>query len=149
MALLWAKMAVQQNPGYVGAHRTLMACHAMPGRVEAARQAWAVARQIDPTQRISAESEAKRPPIPTEDGQRFRSKAATHIQLVDRGSIDDPGCLLYNRTRTTWLHDPIARLRHALLDFLKSFVAFFSVCSRRIVAVRCHRRFLFSELTLY
>jgi len=51
---LWAKMAVQQNPGYVGAHRTLMACHAMAERVEEARQAWAVARQIDPTQRISA-----------------------------------------------------------------------------------------------
>jgi tetratricopeptide (TPR) repeat protein len=52
-ASLWAKMVVQQNPGYVGAHRTLMACHAMAGRVEEARQAWAVARQIDPSQRIS------------------------------------------------------------------------------------------------
>jgi adenylate cyclase len=30
-----------------------MACHAMAGRIEEARQAWAVARQIDPTQRIS------------------------------------------------------------------------------------------------
>ena len=50
---LWAKNAVQQNPDYVGAHRTLMACHAMAGRVEEARQAWAVARQIDPTQSIS------------------------------------------------------------------------------------------------
>ena len=50
---LWAKIAVQQNPDYVGAHRTLMACHAMAGRVEEARQAWAVARQIDPTQSIS------------------------------------------------------------------------------------------------
>jgi hypothetical protein len=38
---------------YVGAHRILMTCHAMAGRVEEARQAWAVARQIDPTQRIS------------------------------------------------------------------------------------------------
>jgi tetratricopeptide (TPR) repeat protein len=51
--LLWAKIAVQQNPNYVGAHRTLMACHAMAGRLEEARQAWAVARQIDPNQRIS------------------------------------------------------------------------------------------------
>ncbi len=51
--LLWAKMAVQQNPDYVGGHRILMSCHAMAGRVEEARQAWAVARQIDPTQRIS------------------------------------------------------------------------------------------------
>jgi TolB-like protein len=50
---LWAKMAVHQNPGYVGAHRTLMACHARAGRVDEARKAWAVARQIDPTQRIS------------------------------------------------------------------------------------------------
>ncbi len=50
---LWAKIAVQQNPDYVGARRTLMACHAMAGRVEEARQAWAIARQIDPTQRIS------------------------------------------------------------------------------------------------
>jgi adenylate cyclase len=50
---LWAKMAVQQNPNYVGARRIMMACHAMAGRVEEARQAWAVARQIDPTQRIS------------------------------------------------------------------------------------------------
>jgi class 3 adenylate cyclase len=31
----------------------LMACHAMAGRVEEARRAWVVARQIDPTQRIS------------------------------------------------------------------------------------------------
>ena len=50
---LWAKTALQQNPDYVGARRILMACHAMAGRVEEARQAWAVARQIDPTQRIS------------------------------------------------------------------------------------------------
>jgi adenylate cyclase len=49
----WAKIAVQQNPNFVGAHRNLMACHAMAGRIEEARQAWAVARQIDPTQRIS------------------------------------------------------------------------------------------------
>jgi TolB-like protein/class 3 adenylate cyclase len=52
--LLWAKIAMQQNPDYVGGHRILMACHAMAGRVEEARQAWAVARQIDPTQRISS-----------------------------------------------------------------------------------------------
>jgi TolB-like protein/Flp pilus assembly protein TadD len=49
----WAKIALQQNPNYVVAHRILMACHAMAGRVEEARQAWAVAREIDPTQRIS------------------------------------------------------------------------------------------------
>lgn len=50
---LWARLAVQQSPNFVAAHRTLMACHALAGRVEEARQAWAVARQIDPTQRIS------------------------------------------------------------------------------------------------
>jgi adenylate cyclase len=50
---LCAKNAVQQNPNFVVALRMLMACHAMAGRVEEARQAWAVARQIDPTQRIS------------------------------------------------------------------------------------------------
>ncbi len=50
---LWAKIAVQQNPNYVGAHRTLMACHAMAGRLEEAREAYAVARQIDPNKRIS------------------------------------------------------------------------------------------------
>jgi TolB-like protein/class 3 adenylate cyclase/Flp pilus assembly protein TadD len=49
----WAKIAVQQNPNFVAAHRNLVACHAMAGRIEEARQAWAVARQIDPTQRIS------------------------------------------------------------------------------------------------
>jgi adenylate cyclase len=58
---LWAKIAVQQNPNYVGAHRTLMACHAMAGRVEEARQAWAVARQLDPTQRIGRTSRFRRP----------------------------------------------------------------------------------------
>jgi TolB-like protein/Flp pilus assembly protein TadD len=49
----WSKIAVQQNPNFVGAHRNLVACHAMAGRIEEARQAWAVARQIYPTQRIS------------------------------------------------------------------------------------------------
>src|SRR5882762_7602047 len=39
---LWAKIAVQQNPNFVAAHHTLMACLAMAGRVEEARQAWAV-----------------------------------------------------------------------------------------------------------
>jgi tetratricopeptide (TPR) repeat protein len=50
---LWAKTALQQNPNFVSARRILMACHAMAGRVEEARQAWAVARQIDPAQRIA------------------------------------------------------------------------------------------------
>jgi TolB-like protein/class 3 adenylate cyclase len=50
---LWAKIAIQQNPNYINSHRALMACHAMAGRVEEARQCCAIARQIDPTQRIS------------------------------------------------------------------------------------------------
>jgi pentatricopeptide repeat protein len=50
---LWAKIAVQQSPNFIAAHHTLIACHAMAGRFEEARQAWAVARQIDPTQRLS------------------------------------------------------------------------------------------------
>ena len=50
---LWAKIAVHEKPNFVIAHINTMACHAMAGRVEEARQAWAVARKIDPTQRIS------------------------------------------------------------------------------------------------
>ncbi len=50
----WSKITVQQNPNFVAAHRNLVACHAMAGRIEEARQAWAVARQIDPTRRISS-----------------------------------------------------------------------------------------------
>jgi hypothetical protein len=34
-----------------------------------------------------------------------------------------------------------------LLEFLKAFVAFFAVCSRCIVAVRCRERLSFSEAT--
>jgi TolB-like protein/Flp pilus assembly protein TadD len=56
----WAKVAVQQKPNYLGARRVMMACHAMAGRVEEARQAWAVARQLDPTQRISKTSRFRR-----------------------------------------------------------------------------------------
>jgi adenylate cyclase len=50
---LWAKIAVQEKPNFVLAHINMMVCHAMAGRVEEARQAWAVARQIDPTLNIS------------------------------------------------------------------------------------------------
>src|SRR5262249_18954043 len=50
---LWAKTAAHQNPNYVGAHRMMMACHAMAGRIEEARRAWAIARQLYPSQRIS------------------------------------------------------------------------------------------------
>jgi pentatricopeptide repeat protein len=50
---LWAKIAMQQQPNFVASHTNMMACHAMAGRVEEARQAWEVARQIDPTLSIS------------------------------------------------------------------------------------------------
>jgi pentatricopeptide repeat protein len=50
---LWAKIAVQQNPNYIGAHRLLMSCHAMAGQVEEARRVWAAMRKMDPTLRIS------------------------------------------------------------------------------------------------
>jgi adenylate cyclase len=50
---LWAKIAVQEKPNFVLAHINMMVCHAMAGRVEEARQAWAVARQIDLTLNIS------------------------------------------------------------------------------------------------
>jgi adenylate cyclase len=50
---VWARIAMQQNPNFIWAHRLMMSCHAMAGRVEEARQAWDVARQIDPDQRIS------------------------------------------------------------------------------------------------
>jgi tetratricopeptide (TPR) repeat protein len=49
----WAKIYMQQNPNHVVAHRILMACHAMSGRVQEARQACVLALQLDPSQRIS------------------------------------------------------------------------------------------------
>jgi TolB-like protein len=68
---LWAKIAVQQSPNYVAAHRIMMSCHAMAGRVEEARQAWAVARHIDPAQRIS--TALKRSPFRRpQDIQRYK-----------------------------------------------------------------------------
>lgn len=49
----WAKIIMQQHPNFLGAHRITVACHAMAGRVQEARQACAVALAMDPTQRIS------------------------------------------------------------------------------------------------
>jgi TolB-like protein/class 3 adenylate cyclase len=49
----WAKIYVQQNPNHVVAHRILMACHAMSGKVQEARQACVLALKLDPGQRIS------------------------------------------------------------------------------------------------
>ena len=49
----WAATAVRQQPNFLPAQRIMMACHAMSGRVEEARQACMLALQLDPTQRIS------------------------------------------------------------------------------------------------
>ena len=49
----WAATAVRQNPLFLPGQRIMMACHAMSGRVEEARQACMLALQLDPTQRIS------------------------------------------------------------------------------------------------
>jgi TolB-like protein len=49
----WATTAVWQQPNHLSGQRAMMACHAMSGRVEEARQACALAMQLDPTQRIS------------------------------------------------------------------------------------------------
>jgi adenylate cyclase len=52
-ASTWATMAVREQPNYLAGQRVMMACHAVAGRIDQARQACAVALQIDPTQRIS------------------------------------------------------------------------------------------------
>ena len=59
-ALVWATNVVRQQPNYLAGQRIMMACHAMAGRIDQARQACAVAMRIDPTQRISV-SNARAP----------------------------------------------------------------------------------------
>ena len=49
----WAATAVRRQPTFLPGQRIMMACHAMSGRVEEARQACMLALQLDPTQRIS------------------------------------------------------------------------------------------------
>jgi len=49
----WAATAVRQQPNYVAAQRIMMACHAMSGNLEKAREACALVLQLDPTQRIA------------------------------------------------------------------------------------------------
>jgi adenylate cyclase len=44
---------VRQQPNFVPGQRIMMACHAVAGRIDEARQACAAALRIDPTQRIS------------------------------------------------------------------------------------------------
>jgi adenylate cyclase len=47
---------VRQQPNFVPGQRIMMACHAVAGRIDEARQACAAALRIDPTQRISVSS---------------------------------------------------------------------------------------------
>ena len=52
-ALSWATTSLRQQPNFVASHRVMMACQAMIGRVDEARQTCVLALQLDPTQRIS------------------------------------------------------------------------------------------------
>jgi TolB-like protein/class 3 adenylate cyclase/tetratricopeptide (TPR) repeat protein len=52
-ALKWATAAVRQFPDYIYSHRVSMACFAMSGQVNEARQSLKLALQLDPSQRIS------------------------------------------------------------------------------------------------
>jgi adenylate cyclase len=74
-ALVWATNVVRQQPNYLAGRRIMMACHAMAGRIDQARQACALAMRIDPTQRISV-SNARAPFRRSEDidklAQAFR-----------------------------------------------------------------------------
>ena len=45
--------AVRQQPNYLSGQRIMMACHAMSGRLEEAREVCARAMQLNPAQRIS------------------------------------------------------------------------------------------------
>jgi TolB-like protein/class 3 adenylate cyclase/tetratricopeptide (TPR) repeat protein len=49
-------VVVRQQPNFVPGQRIMMACHAVAGRIDEARQACAAALRIDPTQRISVSS---------------------------------------------------------------------------------------------
>ena len=49
----WAATTIRRQPNFLAGHRIMMACHAMSGRVEEARQACMLALQLDPTLRIS------------------------------------------------------------------------------------------------
>jgi adenylate cyclase len=55
-----ATVVVRQQPNFIPGQRIMMACHAVAGRIDEARQACAAALRIDPTQRISV-SNARAP----------------------------------------------------------------------------------------
>jgi TolB-like protein/class 3 adenylate cyclase len=74
-ASVWAANVVRQQPNYLAGQRIMMACHAMAGRIDEARQACAVAMRIDPTQRISvsnARAPFRRPQDVEKLAQAFR-----------------------------------------------------------------------------
>jgi tetratricopeptide (TPR) repeat protein len=52
-ASTWAATAVRQQQNYLSAQRIMMACHAMSGRIEEAREICARLVQLNPAQRIS------------------------------------------------------------------------------------------------
>jgi TolB-like protein/class 3 adenylate cyclase/Tfp pilus assembly protein PilF len=52
-ALTWATTAVRQHPNHVPTQRGVVACLAVSGRIEEAREACTRLLQLDPTQRIS------------------------------------------------------------------------------------------------
>ncbi len=49
----WAAATIRRQPNFLAGCRVMMACQAMSGRVEEAREACRIALQLDPTQRIS------------------------------------------------------------------------------------------------
>jgi adenylate cyclase len=55
-----ATVVVRQQPNFIPGQRIMMACHAVAGRIDEARQACAAALRIDPAQRISV-SNARAP----------------------------------------------------------------------------------------
>jgi TolB-like protein/class 3 adenylate cyclase len=59
-ASVLATDVVRQQPNFIPGQRIMMACHALAGRIDSARQACAAALRIDPTQRISV-SNARAP----------------------------------------------------------------------------------------
>jgi TolB-like protein/class 3 adenylate cyclase/tetratricopeptide (TPR) repeat protein len=52
-AFMWAEKAKREMPNYLFCHRIAMACQAMSGRVDEAREACSRVMKMDPTQRIS------------------------------------------------------------------------------------------------
>ncbi len=52
-ASMWAEKAMRESPNYLTGQRIAMACQAMSGRVDEAREACSRVMKMDPTQRIS------------------------------------------------------------------------------------------------